>query len=272
MTISATTKPASARHPIVSHETWTTARKKLLAAEKELTQRRDELARQRRELPWEKVGKVYTFDTPAGKKTLAELFGSHSQLIVYHFMLGPDWEEGCPGCSFVSDHFDGALAHLAARDVAFTAVSRAPLAQIEAFKQRMGWHFDWVSSHGSDFNFDFGVSFTPEQSAAGKVSYNYTDQEFSHDEAPGMSVFLRTEDGSIYHTYSTYGRGLDPLIGAYQLLDLVPKGRDEDDLATPMEWVRHHDRYGREPLVDVQQQLAHANDPHACCESQGSKS
>lgn len=259
-------------HPVVSHSAWTAARQKLLQREKELTRQRDEVARHRRELPWEKVDKQYTFDTPSGKKSLAELFAGRSQLVIYHFMLGPDWEEGCPGCSFVSDHFDGSLAHLMARGVTFVAVSRAPLAKIEAFKRRMGWRFDWVSSHGSDFNFDFGVSFSAADHAAGKVPYNYTLQEFPHDEAPGLSVFLRTADGEIVHTYSTYGRGLDVLIGAYNLLDMVPKGRDEDDYESPMQWVRHHDRYDSVASVKAKDELVVAGESKSCCHSHEAQS
>jgi predicted dithiol-disulfide oxidoreductase (DUF899 family) len=236
-------------HQIVSEEEWIEARKQHLKQEKELTHLRDKLAVERRALPWVKVDKEYVFDTPNGRKTLADLFDGRSQLVVYHFMFGPDWKEGCPSCSYVSDHFDGALPHLAARDVTVTMVSRAPLARIEAFKNRMGWRFRWVSSFGSDFNYDYHVSFTPEQ-AAGKVDYNYTMQKFGQ-EAPGLSVFYKDPDtGEIYHTYSTYGRGLDQLVGTYTLLDLVPKGRDEDHMAFSMQWLRHHDRYGTNVFLD----------------------
>ena len=198
-----------------------------------------------------KIEKEYVFDAPEGKVTLADLFAGRSQLVIYHFMFGPDWQEGCPSCSFVSDHIDGALPHLAARDVTVTMVSRAPLAKIEAFKKRMGWQFKWVSSHGSDFNADFHVSFTKDEMAQGKVNYNYTMQEFPSAEAPGLSVFYRDADGDVFHTYSTYGRGLDPLVGTYTILDLVPKGRDEDHLGFSMEWVRHHDRYGTNEFADA---------------------
>jgi predicted dithiol-disulfide oxidoreductase (DUF899 family) len=231
-------------HQIVSREQWIEARRAHLAKEKQLTRERDQLARERRELPWVKVEKNYVFDSPRGKLTLADLFQGRSQLLIYHFMFGPDWKEGCPSCSFVSDHLDGAVPHLAARDVTLTMVSRAPLPKIEAFKKRMGWHFPWVSSFGSDFNYDYHVTFTPEHKAKGKVDYNYTMQEFPSEEAPGASVFYRdAASGEILHTYSTYGRGLDPLVGTYTLLDMVPKGRDEDHLGFSMEWVRHHDRY-----------------------------
>jgi predicted dithiol-disulfide oxidoreductase (DUF899 family) len=255
-------------HEVVSHEQWTAARKQLLKEEKEFTRRRDELSRRRRELPWERVDKQYVFGTPAGKKSLAELFGGSSQLIVYHFMLGPDWKEGCHGCSFVSDHFDGSLPHINARDVSFIAVSRAPLAKIESFKKRMGWKFPWVSSHENDFNRDYQVSFTKEEQSGGKVYYNYEMQEFPSDEAPGVSVFYRDAAGEVYHTYSSYGRGLDPLIGAYQLLDLVPKGRDEDQLDSPMAWVRHHDRYVESRPVELQPQFSSSEKAGACCDSQ----
>lgn len=237
-------------HKVVSREEWTAARKKLLEKEKELTRLRDQLSAERRKLPWVKIGKNYVFDTPAGRKTLADLFGGRSQLVVYHFMFGPDWQEGCPSCSFVSDHIDGALPHLAARDVTVTMVSRAPLARIEAFKKRMGWKFNWVSSCDTDFNADFHVSFTKEEMAQGKVNYNYTMQEFPSTEGPGLSVFYKDAKGDVFHTYSTYQRGLDPLIGTYTILDLVPKGRDEDQLDFSMGWLRHHDRYGTDVFLD----------------------
>ena len=230
-------------HRIVSPDEWLAARKAHLADEKAFTRARDELSRKRRQLPWVKVAKPYVFDGPNGKETLSDLFGGKSQLIVYHFMMGPGWEAGCPSCSLLADHFDGAAIHLAQRDVSFVVVSRAPLPQIETFQRRMGWRFKWVSSFGSDFNFDYHVSFTPEEKAKGPVEYNYQQQGFPRDEAPGTSVFCKNAAGDIFHTYSSYGRGLDILIGAYNFLDLVPKGRDEDALAFSMAWVRHHDRY-----------------------------
>ena len=230
--------------PVVSRQTWVEARTALLAAEKEGTRQRDELARRRRELPWVAVDADYAFDAPQGKVGLADLFGRHSQLLVYHFMFGPDWAEGCPSCSFVSDHLDGATPHLAARDVSLVAVSRAPLAKIEAFKRRMGWRFPWVSSYGTSFNHDFHVHFTPEERAAGAVYHNYATEPFPSEEAPGASVFYKDpRTGEVFHTYSTFGRGLDAMVGTYVLLDLVPKGRDEDGLPFTMQWVRHHDRY-----------------------------
>jgi predicted dithiol-disulfide oxidoreductase (DUF899 family) len=236
-------KNTSFEHPtIVPPEKWLAARRELLREEKEFSRARDRLAARRRELPWTRVDQPYVFASPDGPVSLADLFAGRSQLIVYHFMLAPGWEEGCRGCSFVSDHFDGALPHLQARDVSFAAVSLAPLAEIEAFKARMGWKFTWVSSHGTGFNRDFRVSFTPEEIAAGQAEYNFGRNDIGMEEMPGLSVFARGADGAVHRTYSTYARGLDLLIGAYNLLDLVPKGRDED-AAAPMKWVCHHDRY-----------------------------
>jgi len=227
---------------VMSEAEWLVARKDLLMREKELTRLRDEVSRHRRELPWVKIDKEYVFDGPDGRETLADLFAGRSQLIVYHFMLGPGWEEGCKSCSYLADHFDGADWHLPHRDVAFVVVSRAPLSQIEPFKKRMGWRFKWVSSHGNDFNFDYHVSATKDKQAKGKTYYNYKTQELMSEEMPGLSVFYKDENGDVLHTYSTYARGLDALVGTYNLLDLVPKGRDEDPDST-MSWVRHHDRY-----------------------------
>ena len=238
-------------HNIVSQEEWIAARKELLKKEKESTRLLDQLSAERRKLPWVKVEKNYVFDAPGGKVTLGDLFAGRSQLVIYHFMFGPDWQEGCPSCSFVSDHFDGALPHLAARDVTMVAVSRAPLAKIEAFKKRMGWRFKWVSSCGGDFNADFHVSFTKEEIAQGMVYYNYTLQEFPSAEAPGLSVFYKDAGGDVFHTYSTYGRGVELLMGTYRILDMVPKGRDEDHLEFSMEWVRYHDRYGTSEFADA---------------------
>ncbi|MGA3371846.1 MAG: thioredoxin family protein [Terracidiphilus sp.] len=235
---------------VASHEEWIEARKKFLAKEKEFTRLRDELSRQRRELPWERVEKQYVFDGPKGKETLAELFDGRSQLIVYHFMLGPGWKEGCPSCSYLADHFDGPAIHLANRDVTLAVVSRAPIAEIAAFKKRMGWKFHWVSSFGSEFNYDYQVSFTPEERAKGKVNYNYDLMSFPSEEGPGLSVFLKGDNGEIFHTYSSYARGLDIVVGAYNFLDLAPKGRDEEGLAHTMAWVRHHDKYGQGYFVD----------------------
>jgi len=246
----ATATSKTERPTVVPQADWLAARKDLLKKEKEFTRLRDELSRQRRELPWEKVEKNYVFDGPKGKETLADLFGGKSQLIVYHFMLGPGWKEGCPSCSYLADTFNGAAIHLPARDTAFAAISRATLPEIEAFKKRMGWQFKWVSSSANDFNFDYHVSFTREEKAKGKVYYNYEMTDFPSEEAPGASVFYKNEAGEIFHTYSSYARGLDILVGTYNFLDLTPKGRDEDGLSHSMSWVRHHDKYG-EGLVSV---------------------
>lgn len=229
-------------HPVVPRDEWVAARKELLKKEKESTRLLDDLSKQRRNLPWVKITKNYVFDGPDGGISLADLFAGRSQLVIYHFMFGPDWQEGCPSCSYVSDHNDATVPHLAARDVTLVAVSRAPFAKLDAFKKRMGWQFNWVSAFASDFNRDFHVSFTPEE-ASGRVYYNYTEQEFPSEEAPGLSVFCKDANGDIYHTYSTYGRGLEMLLGTYRILDMVPKGRDEDHLPFPMDWVRYHDRY-----------------------------
>jgi predicted dithiol-disulfide oxidoreductase (DUF899 family) len=232
------------QHKIVSRDEWIAARKAHLAREKELTRLRDRLSAERRALPWVKVEKEYVFDTPEGKKTLADLFGGRSQLVVRHFMFSPDWEEGCVGCSFGADHVDGANQHLTHHDVTFVAISRAPLAKLEAYKRRMGWRFPWVSSAGSDFNYDYHVSFTPAEIAKGKVYYNYETADASIDELPGSSVFYKDEAGNIFHTYSSYGRGNEEAIGTYMLLDLTPKGRNETGPHhNLMDWVRRHDQY-----------------------------
>jgi predicted dithiol-disulfide oxidoreductase (DUF899 family) len=232
---------------VVSHEQWIKARLELLAAEKEFTRERDELTQRRQAMPWERVEKSYVFDTTEGKRKLAELFEGRSQLMVQHFMLGPGWEEGCKSCSYMADHTDGMNPHLRQRDVTFLAISRAPLAEIERFRRRMGWKFRWVSSNGSDFNYDFGVSFKPEEVARRKLYYNYSDQwQHPHEELPGVSVFVKDEAGTVFHTYSTYGRGVEVMMGTYNMLDLTPKGRDEDQLEFTMQWVRHHDRYEAE--------------------------
>ena len=260
------TSTGTQEHEVVSSKEWIAKRKELLRKEKEFTRLRDELSRQRHELPWEKVEKKYVFDGPHGKETLADLFDGRSQLIVYHFMFGPGWEAGCPSCSFLADHFDGSLVHLANRDVTLVVVSRAPLAQIEAFKKRMGWRFKWVSSFGNDFNRDYHVSFTKEEMAKGKVPYNYDTVGFGSEEGPGASAFYKNATGDIFHTYSTYARGLDILVGAYNFLDLAPKGRDEDSLAFTMAWVRHHDRYDAGYFVDPKAQyVAPKGSGSSCC-------
>jgi predicted dithiol-disulfide oxidoreductase (DUF899 family) len=230
-------------HQVVSHEAWLAARQELLRQEKEMTRQRDRLSAARRALPWVRVEKPYAFDAPQGEVTLGGLFDGRSQLIVKHFMFGPDWQEGCVGCSFHADHIDGARQHLEQHDVTLVAVARAPLPRIEAFKRRMGWRFPFVSSFASDFNFDFQVSFRPEDIAHGQVYYNYAMRDFQSDEMSGTSVFYRDADGAIFHTYSSYARGNEPLLGAYSYLDLTPKGRDEAINGNLTDWVRHHDRY-----------------------------
>lgn len=230
-------------HKVVSPDAWLAERKALLVKEKALTRARDELARERRALPWVKIEKTYLFDGPQGKETLAELFRGRSQLVVQHFMFGPDWEEGCVGCSFGADHVDSARMHFEQRDVVFVAVSRAPLAKLEAFRKRMGWRFKWVSSLDSDFNYDFNVSFRPEDTAKRRIFYNYEFCDSDSEDLSGVSVFYKNAAGEIFHTYSTYGRGDEILSSAYMYLDLLPKGRDEDGLPYPQAWWRHHDRY-----------------------------
>lgn len=227
---------------VVSHEDWLQARLDLLDAEKALTRQRDALTRRRMEMPWEHVEKDYRFEGPDGPAAFAELFGDTTQLMVYHFMLAPDWNEGCKSCSFWADHFDGTTAHLLHRDVSFVAVSRAPYDKIDAYKRRMGWRFPWFSSHGSDFNVDYHVSFTPDEVAAGEGLLNYRRQRIDGPEYPGLSVFVK-DGGAIFHTYSSYLRGIDAINTTYQMLDLVPKGRDEDGFTSPMAWVRRHDEY-----------------------------
>lgn len=249
----------------VSHAEWLAARRQLLAKEKEFTRMRDALSLERRELPRETVEKQYVFDGPHGKETLGDLFDGRGQLIVYHFMFGPGWEAGCPSCSYLADHFDGATIHLAHRDVTLAVVSRAQYAQIEAFQKRMGWRFHWVSSFGIDFNYDYHVSATAAEKQTGTADYNYTVMQFPSEERPGASVFSKDADGQIYHTYSTYARGLDILVGTYNFLDLVPKGRDEDGLAFSMAWVRHHDKYDGGYFVDPRQTYQQPKVNHSCC-------
>ncbi|HYC72039.1 MAG TPA: DUF899 domain-containing protein [Opitutaceae bacterium] len=236
-------KTAALRPPkVVPRDRWLIARRELLQEEKKFTRQRERLTARRQRLPWVRLEKDYAFAGPGGRASLGELFGDKHQLVVYHFMLGPGWAEGCKHCSFVVDHVDGMLPHLAAKDVAFCAISHAPWPEIRSFRKRMGWKFPWFSAHGSDFNADFGVSFDPAEITRRKVFYNFTLTEAECEELPGLSVFARGEDGAIYHTYSTYSRGLENLINTYNYLDLVPKGRDEDP-ETTMRWVRHHDDY-----------------------------
>ena len=230
------------QHPrVVSHEQWVTERVAFMAKEKEFTRLRDELSRQRRELPWEKVTKSYVFDGPRGKETLADLFGQRSQLVVYHFMFSPSWNEACKSCSFWADNFNGIDIHLAHRDITFLAISRAPLPKLEAYKRRMGWSFKWVSAGETDFNYDFQVSFDPQAAKNGTAYYNYGTGRPVQEDMPGISVFYKDENGDIYHTYSAYSRGIDLMNGAYNYIDLTPKGRDEGDGI--MSWLRRHDQY-----------------------------
>lgn len=231
-------------HPVVSREEWLAARKELLAEEKRHLREWDALAAKRRALPWVKVTKSYRFRSPDGEKTLGDLFNGRSQLFVYHFMLAPDDEHLCDGCCFVADHVDAARRHFEHNDLAFVAISRGGLDGIAAVRKRMGWTFPWVSSGGTDFNYDYGVSFTPEQVAAGNVGYNFATSPYAHEDLHGISLFYRNPEGDVFHTYSTYARGSEVIVGAYRFLDLAPKGRNEREI---MDWVRHHDRYGESP-------------------------
>lgn len=224
----------------MGHEEWIVARKELLKKEKEFTRLRDELSAMQRALPKERVENKYVFDGPDGEETLADMFNGRSQLIVYHFMFDPDWEEGCKSCSILADHYAPSIPHLVARDVTMVTVSRAPLEKVEAFRKRMGWNFKWVSSGRNDFNYDYNVSFKPDQE---EVVYNYRPGKFKNTEMPGISVFEKDAEGNVFHTYSSYGRGLETFLGVYQLLDIVPKGRDEGDLPYSMAWIKHHDKY-----------------------------
>ena len=244
-TVTAATNTANP--PVVSPERWLAERKTLMAHEKELMRLHDQIARERRALPWERVEKQYVFDTAHGPRPLADLFDGRRQLLVQHFMLAPGWEQGCPSCSYMADHTDGMNVHLAQRDITLVAVSRAPLAEIERFRQRMGWRFTWGSSFDSDFNRDYHVSFAPDDVARGQVDYNYRQMSFPSEEAPGLSVFFKNDVGEVFHTYSTYGRGVEVMMGAYPMMDLTPQGRDERGLAHTMAWVRHHDRYEAAP-------------------------
>ncbi len=247
---------------VVSHAEWLAARKKFLEKEKELTHLRDELSRQRRQLPWEKVEKNYVFEGPSGKVALSDLFGERSQLLVYHFMFGPGWKEGCPSCSFIADQFDSIRLHMAQRDINLAVISRATWPEIDSFKKRMGWGFPWVSSFGNDFNYDYNVSFKKSEIESGTAIYNYEKSSFPSEEAPGASVFYKS-NGEIFHTYSTFGRGLDMMLNAYNFIDLTPKGRDEEGLPWPMAWVRHHDKYGDPTARDAMMIIAQSKD--SCC-------
>ena len=236
---------------VVSQKEWLQARLELLEKEKAHTRARDELTQARRALPWVRIDKEYTFDGPDGREGLGDLFGTKSQLIVYHFMFDPDWEDGCKSCSFLADHYDRSAIHVARRDTALVSVSKAPWPKLEAFRERMGWSFKWVSSESCDFNRDFHVSFTDDEIQNRRAYYNFREgATFPVREAPGISVFAKEETGQVFHTYSAYARGLEVFIGAYHLLDIVPKGRDESGFSYGMEWLRHKDRYGDETFVD----------------------
>ena len=232
-------------HNVVARDAWIAARQQLLIKEKEFTKLRDELSQQRRELPWERVDKNYLFEGPDGRETLAQLFAGRSQLVVYHFMFGPDWQAGCPHCSFWADNFDGIIEHLNQRDTTMVVASRASPAKLAAYKKRMGWHFKWVSSGATDFNFDFQASFTDQAVAEKSAFYNFKRQDPGMSDREGLSVFFKDADGSVFHTYSTYARGIDIINTAYNTLDLAPKGRDEGDRG-PF-WVRRHDEYAARP-------------------------
>ena len=233
---------------IVSRDEWITARREHLAKEKEFTRLRDQLSRERRELPWVRVDKTYVFDGPRGRETLADLFDGRSQLIVQHFMFDPSWDEGCKSCSFWVDNFNDIVVHLNHRDVTMVLVSKAPFEVLESYRKRMGWSIKWVSSFNTDFNRDYQVSFTDAEREQGRAVYNFARGSFPAPEGPGISVFCKDAEGAVFHTYSCYARGLDMLNGAYHLLDLVPKGRDEDGLPSSMAWLRHHDRYEDQPV------------------------
>jgi predicted dithiol-disulfide oxidoreductase (DUF899 family) len=258
MNIATITANGHVSHSVVSREQWLADRMKLMAREKELTRLADQVARERRTLPWVRIDKTYTFDTAAGPRTLADLFAGRRQLLVQHFMLAPGWEQGCKSCSYMADHTDATLVHLAQRDVSFVAVSRAPLSEIERFRRRMGWTFPWVSSHGNDFNRDFHVSFTADERASGAADYNYGGVP-PGEEMPGVSVFWKEDGPEVFHTYSSYGRGVEVMMHTYRLLDLTPKGRDEDGLRFTMDWVRHHDRYEPAPAATPRKAAG------ACC-------
>jgi predicted dithiol-disulfide oxidoreductase (DUF899 family) len=237
------TRGGGVEHPVVSREKWLKERVALLKEEKAFAKLGDKLARRRRALPWVRVEKSYVFDGPRGPVALADLFGPQHQLIVYHFMFAPEWSAGCPHCSFWADHYDSLRHHLGRRDTAFSAISRAPIAKIEAFKQRMGWLFPWVSSGRTSFNYDFNASFTEEQNQARTAFFNFRKGDAGASDREGASVFYKDQDGAVYHTYSTFARGIDALNGTYHFLELTPKGRDEDGLEGPQDWVRHHDKY-----------------------------
>jgi predicted dithiol-disulfide oxidoreductase (DUF899 family) len=264
------TESTPSGHTVVSRDQWLLARKELLKREKELTRLHDQVSAERRALPRVKVEKEYVFDAPEGKVTLSGLFGGYRQLIVHHFMFGPGWKEGCFGCSFHSDHVDGALVHLLNHGVGYVRVSRAPLPEIEAFNRRMGWHARWVSSFGSDFNFDFHVSASEADRARGKVDYNYAEVDCTGEEMSGVSVFWKDEAGTVYHTYSTFGRGDEGVLGTYFFLDITPVGRNENGPGHNLsDWVRHHDRYSAGGPVDATGLYVAPPKSGDCCHSEG---
>jgi predicted dithiol-disulfide oxidoreductase (DUF899 family) len=252
------------QHPVVPRDEWIAARKELLIKEKEMTRSRDRLNAERRALPWVKIDKEYVFDGPDGKETLADLFAGRNQLIVKHFMFGPGWKEGCVGCSFEVDHTEAALVHLEHHDVSYVVVSRAPFAEIEPFRKRMGWCLKWVSSYGSDFNYDFHVSFTEDEIARGEAYYNYDIRKIPIDELSGRSVFYKDEAGEIFHTYSAYARGGENFLGTYHFLDITPRGRDETINGNLTDWVRHHDRYDAGGMVAATGRYVAAADAEGC--------
>src|ERR1700761_2115956 len=260
-------------NPVVSSEEWTKARRDLLQKEKAFTRMRDQLSAERRALPWVRVDKNYVFDTPHGSKTLSELFAGRTQLLIKHFMMGPGWHEGCVGCSFGSDHLDAARVHLENHDVSVVAVSRAPIAEIEAFKQRMGWQFRWVSSYENDFNYDFHVSFTKEEIAEDEGVYNFEKRKLhGGDEASGLSVFYKDEKGDIFYTYSAFARGDEEIVTSYMVLDMTPKGRNEGPGGNLGRWVRHHDKYAEAGFVDHTGRYHREEQSGSCCHSEEKKS
>jgi predicted dithiol-disulfide oxidoreductase (DUF899 family) len=253
-------------NPIVSNEVWLEARRDLLKKEKAFTRMRDQLSTERRALPWVRIDKPYVFDSPEGKKTLADLFQGRTQLFIKHFMMGPGWEEGCVGCSFGADHLDAARVHLENHDVSLVVVSRAPIAEIEAFRRRMGWQFRWVSSIGNDFNYDFHVSFTKEEVAREEAFYNFENRKLQGgEEAPGLSVFYKDANGDIFHTYSAFARGDEEIVSSYMVLDMTPKGRNEGARGNLSHWVRHHDRYEAPGFVDGTGRYHAEQEPGSCC-------
>jgi len=242
------TLPETSPHRIVTRDQWLKERIALLEQEKQLTRQRDALAEKVRNLPWVKVDKHYTFDSPAGKASLADLFGANSQLVIYHFMFDPTWSQGCKSCSFIADHYNPLVIHLAHRDISLVTVSKAPIDKLEAFRTRMGWTFPWVSAANTDFSRDYGVSFTDQELAGNDAIYNFNKKPYPIRELPGLSVFAKDATGAVYHTYSTFGRGLEEFLTAYRYIDLTPKGRDESQ-GGGMGWLRHHDRYDGTPFV-----------------------